>query len=728
MSLHAARLAPLPASPVEPGPETPVLVNVAIRDHVPPGDISVFADMRWHLYPMNLNPTQRTDPIVFSGMPPTLVDAVKRYAWALINQELPDTGLTHLRMRRRLTAWTVHGEIGSNLRPFVVWLAQRDRHSFADATADDLVAYRRSVQASPARRQYKFNLLSAVTRLWLFGPLLRPEDRLRMPDWESADLADVLGPAGRGENLSAPIDPATMSPLLVWSLRFVQRFAPDIIAGVQERQRIRATVPDAAADSVGRVHAYAAGLRASGLPLPSAVLKRSQRPRLAIEFIAGSLGVGRGRVRRHLFAGVPLGPCAPLELKISATIDPDGGPWVSAIDYYDAAEMAERLATASFIVIAYLSGMRPAEVLALRRGCCVARPIDHGAVRHEITGSTFKAVLDEDGNTRAEGEVRDHPWFVIQPVAQAIAVMEALSGEELLFPRQLFMEFRRVNHVPGSAAEVRRTTAAIGDFIEWVNSYAVTAGRPTEVIPPDPGGRVTAARFRRTLAWFIYRLPGGRIALGVQYGHIRLPTSEGYGARAAAGLGAVLATEEALAIADRLTAAAERLHDGEGVSGPAKHRYLAGVSAFEQRFGGVVLTRRQGALLRGDPKLRIYDNGEQPLACCYNATTALCHPDRASDRAARQTPDLTRCDSRCANIARTDGHAGQLAAAARELRDQANAKLCPEPLRLRLEGRAATCETLVDRHASDRVTVTSPGHHAVGGAEIPPSTSVGSAT
>src|SRR5215210_7709451 len=124
--------------------------------------------------------------------------------------------------------------------------------------------------------------------------------------------------------------------------------------------------------------------------------------------------------------------------------------------------------------------------------------------------------------------------------------------------------------------------------------------------------------------------------------------------------GPFLATEEALAIADRLTAAAERLHDGEGVSGPAKHRYLAGVTAFEQRFGGVVLTRRQGALLRGDPKLRIYDNGDQPLACCYNATTALCHPDRASDRAARQTPDRTRCDSRCANIARTDRQAGQL--------------------------------------------------------------------
>ncbi len=141
-----------------------------------------------------------------------------------------------------------------------------------------------------------------------------------------------------------------------------------------------------------------------------------------------------------------------------------------------------------------------------------------------------------------------------------------------------------------------------------------------------------------------------------------------------------------------------------------------------------MLTRRQGALLRGNPKLRIYDNGDQPLACCYNATTALCHPDRASDRATRQTPDLTRCDSRCGNIARTDSHAGQLTGAARDLRDQANAKLCPEPLRLRLEGRAATCETLVDRHESERVTLTSPGHDTVGGADVPSSTSVESAT
>ena len=46
-------------------------------------------------------------------------------------------------------------------------------------------------------------------------------------------------------------------------------------------------------------------------------------------------------------------------------------------------------------------------------------------------------------------------------------------------------------------------------------------------------------------------------------------------------------------------------------------------------------------------------------------------------------------------------------------------KLCPEPVRLRLQRRAATCETLVDHHESDRLTLTSPGHHTVGGCRSP---------
>ena len=93
-------------------------------------------------------------------------------------------------------------------------------------------------------------------------------------------------------------------------------------------------------------------------------------------------------------------------------------------------------------------------------------------------------------------------------------------------------------------------------------------------------------RFRRTLAWFIYRLPAGRISLGIQYGHLEPHVTDGYGSRISAGLRGVFPMEEALARADRLSDAADRLDAGEQVSGPAAHRYLAGVAEFAHTYPG----------------------------------------------------------------------------------------------------------------------------------------------
>ncbi len=82
--------------------------------------------------------------------------------------------------------------------------------------------------------------------------------------------------------------------------------------------------------------------------------------------------------------------------------------------------------------------------------------------------------------------------------------------------------------------------------------------------------------------------------------------------------------EETRVAADALYAAAERLNNDEAVSGPAKQRYLDGVSEFAHTFDGAYLTARQAAGLHTNPKLRIHDNGIQPLACCYDANKAKC--------------------------------------------------------------------------------------------------------
>ncbi len=72
----------------------------------------------------------------------------------------------------------------------------------------------------------------------------------------------------------------------------------------------------------------------------------------------------------------------------------------------------------------------------------------------------------------------------------------------------------------------------IAAFTAWVNDFASQQGLPTERIPDDPDGPIVLKRFRRTVAWHIARLPGGRIALATQYGHLRASAvTDGYSGR-----------------------------------------------------------------------------------------------------------------------------------------------------------------------------------------------------
>ena len=117
----------------------------------------------------------------------------------------------------------------------------------------------------------------------------------------------------------------------------------------------------------------------------------------------------------------------------------------------------------------------------------------------------------------------------------------------------------------------------IGLLIDWANALAEAHRRPHELIPEDPEdpeGTITLWRFRRTVAWFIYRQPGGSVALGIQYGHAGTFLAASYGGRSKTDMLQVLNFESGMAMADTLVEAADRLTDGEAVSGPAADRYV----------------------------------------------------------------------------------------------------------------------------------------------------------
>ena len=262
----------------------------------------------------------------------------------------------------------------------------------------------------------------------------------------------------------------------------------------------------------------------------------------------------------------------------------------------------------------------------------------------------------------------------------------------------------------GQVITAKAANGRIAEFITWVNTCAREHGLDSEAIPADPDGPVTLSRFRRTVAWHIARLPGGRIALAIQYGHLRtITTSEGYAGRARHGLARVLDVETAATMASYLAHVSDRLDAGEAVSGPAAPRLISTARDAATRYEGTFLTPRQARALLADPALQVHDNPRAFLACNYDPAKALCHPGRAAGKTAAH-PDLDRCNPACANIARTDQHIEALTAETARLRAEAASPLAPEPIRQRLTQHANTLEQIAERHARTRITAKADDH------------------
>jgi hypothetical protein len=257
------------------------------------------------------------------------------------------------------------------------------------------------------------------------------------------------------------------------------------------------------------------------------------------------------------------------------------------------------------------------------------------------------------------------------------------------------------------------TTQAANDriesFIAWVNDYADRNGLAGERIPDDPDGDIVVMRFRRTVAWHIGRLPGGRIALALQYGHLRTSVvGEGYSGRARQGLRRVLDIETARAMADYLDTVADDLRNGHGISGPAADRMIAAARNARSRFEGKFLTPRQAEALLDEPEFHVYDNPNAFLTCNHDPAKALCHPERTRRPNRALPPAIDRCDPACANIARTDSHIGQLQRETTELAEQVASPLTPIPLKERLKQRIAALQQVADRHERSKTTTEEP--------------------
>ncbi len=678
-------------------------------------ELSRFGDSRWYLSTLSQRSTEPSQVVNWELFPLALRASFRRAGWALVNLPTPSALLERSATRRvewprpaTMAAWFL------GWRRFASWLTDRGVSALGEVSGEDLVDYAAHVGVRPWSTAIRQDALYSVSLLWGFAPHLPAGDRIPMPAWETVGMRHYLpATADHNENTTAAIHPAVMSPLLIWAMRFVEDFADDIIAASEEHQGLVGRVrqrPNPAATVPLRAF-FDRCLTKDGA-LPGGIARG--RPGLAARYLAGRFDTSLRHVTYEagkLGEGKPpLSLNTPLPTPVRGLLH--GRPWKPSIDFHEAPILMTRLATACLIVTLYLSGARPGEVLELRAGCC-PEPADDGtgAVRYELHGLFFKGARDPDGRPAPAGAERKVPWTVVPPVARAVRVLERIVEGPLLFPAKVpwttGTSGRR--HRTGDALTPGGANQRIATFIDWVNTYADANGLAAERIPDDPDGDVVVSRFRRTIAWHIARLPGGRIALATQYGHLRASAvAEGYSGRARQGLRRVLDIETARAMADHLDTLAEGLGRGEGVSGPAAGRLIRAARDARVRFGGRFLTPRQAEALFDESEFNVYDNPQAFLTCNYDPAKALCHPERSAKRAARSSPAIDRCNPACANIARTDTHISSLRTEIANLAEEAANPLSPTPLRERLTQRVNTLRQIVRRHEQTRIV---PAHH-----------------
>ena len=617
---------------------------------------------------------------------------LKLYVWHLLNEGSPSSFVfAHGKATSTVLSAIATYRVLGRWRRFVVWLSERGISDLADVNSDLFEHFAASaIHHERVSRSVAKPLLHSISQLWSIAQVYQKVGP--PPPWFGAEnIADYLPREAKQSENQTPVIPLdTIAVLLTWARRYIENFSDDIISARVERDRLRESVKSTRSRSdpkLGVAKTWFAERVAAGAGIPSVAGKPAHI------YIAAMLGIShsawsgfahlqpnrealREYTRRHP------DPC-PLDLEMTGTID--GALWRQSVDYYEVDMEWERLAASALVTIAYLSGMRLNEVLNLRRGC-LRRSADggHWVIRGRPADKTSPVI------TRAGGQVE---WRTIEPAARAIAVLEKMSTSDLLFESAaLAPNWKR----DGDPLDVRTATT-------WLNRFASFCSASTPASLTTAGAesaQLTFRMFRRTLAHYIARQPGGTIALAVQYHHMRAITSEGYAARRRDGFPALLEIETARAAAEALADIAESAERTGNVTGAGASRIVAAATRFKNEFGGRKLTDREARRFLSVSEHRVFPNPQLFVVCNFDPEKALCL--RSGEREAGSNPRLTNCQSNCGNVVVTD----KMAALATE-RASALLQLADDPevapfLAERLRIRAAQASEHARKHDEGR--------------------------
>lgn len=545
-----------------------------------------------------------------------------------------------------------------HLRYFCNWLdGAYPGLPISDLTEDHLASFVNHLFANVRSPTSRHKLRTAVAFLWRYRSALGVQGLSFDPRLRDYWFVESYPESGE-ENATPRIPEEVHGPLLVWAMRFVDVFSDDIIAATRNWARERGTTPV----TDGRRHRIPWGRAAA---LVGDYLEESVRLGRALpgedgvanrKALARKIGCSTAALERYTeqiaSAAELVGVDPYQDLAVSPQGQLDGAPWITGVTlssgrFDSLGTLSCSLQTACYIVIAFLSGMRDAEVKHLRVGCSNAVRDSFGrAVRWQVRSLAFKS----ERNARGV----EATWVVGEPAARAIRVLERLlaasdSESDLLFAPLTTSGAKGSGGRSGNGAlTVSGTILALNRFVEWVAKYCAVFSRADGI--PDHDGRpwnLTTRQFRRTLAWYIARRPGGAIVGAIAYRHHSIQMFEGYAGTSDSGFRAEVEAEEALARGEHLLAMIEQ-HEHASLGGPgAKEAFLRleemGKSG---HFAGTVQTdSKRFARLMKTHGPEVYP-GEY-VTCAFRSEKALCH-------VGEDGPDLHSCQPlACANVALT---------------------------------------------------------------------------
>jgi hypothetical protein len=650
----------------------PVLESAPLRRGHKRSALSRFEDSTWDLSPAVFRENARVWSLTvhFDSITEANAERVLReFLYARLNFDIPGH-------RGRLPPASIRYLFNSTRR-FLEFVAARngtcDLEQVDQATLD---AYRNHLTADPQRRSIQVAyLLEVVVDLHHFREHM-PSGGIGLLPWKGRSAYLVAGARrARGENKTPRLPENVIAALLMWSLKYITVFSADILAARAELQALqqnqkrliegdrRVSEARRRKRRLDRLVIYFDQLRAAGQGVPIWTTVHNGIVRVDVATGAETPPINAPLIHMHIGIDAQAEPFEHVmlckvtkQLVLDAvaaigtetggmdtviSVDPDTGkPWRPRFDAMMLLVEERMLQSACYVVCAYLTGMRDAEVQAMRAGCLDIERSEDGLIqRYRIKSTVYK---------RRDVRGQSERWITIEPVAKAIAVLERLT-EHIRRSRGGDTLWRVLNDAHSSkdhiSAEIRRQLNAFRDHL---NAQFGTQEAP--VVPPGPDGkpwRITTRQFRRTVAWHIANRPFGTVAGMIQYKHASIAAYEGYAGSSRSGFRNEIERERVLGQLDDVLSYFERHRAGEVLMGPAATRISSELQQAVDKIGSlpghIADPARVRTMLAHVAKTLFVGVMND---CFFDPATALC----LNGKTEAATPAMAQCrPDRCPN-------------------------------------------------------------------------------